>query len=85
MGPTPLGGSCERGKVPSTWEPPLLAQRSAGTYGELEWLRICSRGWCGSWLAARQGREGPAQMVAAVSPHFPAHDAHLLVHAVAGW
>ena len=39
MGPVPLGRSCERGKVPSPWEPPSLAGRSAGIVRELQRLK----------------------------------------------
>lgn len=77
--PVPLGGSCERGKGPSTWEY-LLAQRSAGTSRKMEWLRICSRGRYEEGMgAARQCTEGLAQMVPAMSLHFPAHEAFLPV------
>ena len=36
MGPAPLQGSCERGKLPSPWEAPSPVRRSAGTEGELQ-------------------------------------------------
>lgn len=42
MGLVPLGGSCERRKIPLLWEPPSLAGSSAGTDGELQKLRECS-------------------------------------------
>ena len=48
MGPVPLGGSCEKGKVPSPREPPSLAGRSARTEREIQRLR----GECSSWTAA---------------------------------
>ena len=48
MGPVPLGGSCERGKVPSPWEPPSPAGRSARTEREIQRLR----GECSNRLAA---------------------------------
>ena len=48
MGPAPLGGSCERGKVPSPWELPSPAGRSAGTERELQRLR----GECSNQLTA---------------------------------
>ena len=35
MGPVPLGGSCERGKVSIPWEVPSLSGRTAGTEGDL--------------------------------------------------
>ena len=77
--PVPLGGSCERGKGPSTWDP-LLTQRSAGTSRKMEWLRICSRGGYEEGMgASRQCTEELAQMVPAMSLHFPAHKAFLLV------
>ena len=38
MRPATLGGSCERGKVPSSWKPPSTG-RSAGTEMELQRLR----------------------------------------------
>ena len=39
MGPAPLGGSCERGKVPLPWEPLSTVGRSVGTERELQRLR----------------------------------------------
>ena len=39
MGLLPLGGSCERRKIPSPWEPPSPAGSSAGTDRELQKLR----------------------------------------------
>ena len=43
MGPAPRGGSCEGGKVPTFWEVPSRAGRSAWTEGELQSLK----GECG--------------------------------------
>ena len=48
MGPAPLGGSYERGKVPAPWKAPSLVGRSAGTEGELQRLR----GECSSRFVA---------------------------------
>ena len=48
MKPAPLREICERRKVPSAWEPPLLAGRSVRTKRELQKLR----GKCNSWLVA---------------------------------
>lgn len=39
MGPAFLGGSCERGKVSTHWEDPLLGWRIAGLEGEFWSLR----------------------------------------------
>ena len=39
MGPAPLGGSCERGKISTHRKVPSQAGRSAGTEGELQSLR----------------------------------------------
>ena len=48
MGPVLMGGNCERGKVPSPWELPSPAERSAGIERELHGLR----GERSSWIAA---------------------------------
>ena len=53
MRPVPLGGSCERGNVPTPWEAPSWEGRSAGTEGELQSLR----GKCSSQFVAA-GAEG---------------------------
>lgn len=36
MGPAPLQGSREKGRLPSPWEAPSPVRRSAGTEGELQ-------------------------------------------------
>ena len=48
MGPAPLEGGCESGKIPVPWEASSQAERLAGTEGELQSLR----GECSSWWAA---------------------------------
>ena len=74
MRPAPLGGNCERRKIPSPWEPPSLAGKSGRTDRELQKLKRRVQ----SWLTALQDKERPAQTVRDTSPHFPAPEAHLL-------
>ena len=63
MGPAPLGGSCEREKVPSPWEPHSPAGRSEGTDRELQRLRR----ECSSRFAA--GRRERDQDRQSLPPH----------------
>ena len=60
-----LGGTCERGKIPSPWETPSPARISAGTERELQKLGE----ECGSWLGV--GRtDGPCHFAALTSPRY---------------
>ena len=63
MGVCPLGGNCERGKVPSPWEPPSPAE----TEKELQRLRIESS--CQTVAGQREtNTHGPCHFIAGPRP-----------------
>ena len=79
-GPVPLGGSCERGKVPSPWEASFMGEKiSWDRKGTSEVQRRVQQPAC-----SRQNRERATQIVRVTSLHSPAQYAHLLVCTGAG-
>lgn len=68
LGPACTGEVCEKRKVSSPWEPPLLTERSVWTEkGASKTQRRMQQPAC-----SRQDRERQEQAVFATSLHFPA-------------
>ena len=76
MEPAPLGWSCERGNVPSSWEAPSPAGRPDVTG--------IFRGSEKSAATSLQAEQRPAWMALATLLHSPAWDVHLRVHTGTG-
>ena len=72
VGPAPLGGSCEGGKVSTHQEAPSLVETRVEVLEALEpWRRAQQQGWRG------QSEEIPTQRIGA-DQHSPAQEACLL-------
>ena len=74
MGPEPLGGSCEGGKVSTHYEAPKLVEMAGGQGGSSGAMKEST-----ATRVQRESGEIPAQRIGA-DQHSPAREACLLTH-----